>query len=363
MKKIVVKVGSLAVSNIDTGIDTQKIKILGIDLNSLRELGHQVVLVSSGAINSGKIYLDKKSDPKSIEFSQAAASIGQPILMKEYQNFFEKCQTRVSQVLVTHEDFKNRKRFLNIRNTLRLLLSQNILPVINENDSVSYEEITVGDNDQLAAMIAEAIEADLLILLSEADGLYDRDPKDPAAIHFKSVEFDENLAHVKFATKTSVGRGGMSTKIAAVKRLTPLGLDVILGSFNKKNPILRLLNHEGGTRFFGKKIEKKNSRKSWIASVIKPETYIFIDEGAYTALRKNASLLPIGIKKIAGSFKRGDVVAIKFNNQIIASGICEYDNKELELIRGKKSDEVKLIIKDAPSLVAIHKDNLFLFKE
>ncbi|MBY0516648.1 MAG: glutamate 5-kinase [Bacteriovoracaceae bacterium] len=360
-QRIVVKIGSLGVTNPLGGLEMAKIEALSRDLMKMKSLGHEIILVSSGAINTGRPHIQKPHEKQlSLAWQQACASVGMPLLMSAYQSHLT---SPCAQVLVTHDDFKSRPRFLNIRNTLLTLLSNNVLPIVNENDTVSTSEITVGDNDQLAAMIAEAIGADKLILLTEADGLFDRDPKDPEAKHFPVIDFRDDFAQIKTSTKTSVGRGGMQTKLQAVRRLTPVGLDVVIATFNRPHPISSAFNGSG-TLFKADPREKVKKRLSWIATVVRAQCAIVIDEGAAKVLKEGkSSLLPVGIKKITGTFKRGDVIAVKFQQKTVALGIVEYDSKEMSKIAGKKSQAIDEIFEVVPSYVAIHKDNLFLPKE
>ncbi|MGE3611797.1 MAG: glutamate 5-kinase [Bacteriovoracaceae bacterium] len=361
-KRIVVKVGSLAVTDEKGGVSKAKIKNLIEEIQKLKSKNFEVILVSSGAINSGRSLVKKPEEKKMmISYQQAAAAIGQPLLMRTYVEALENYGEHCAQILVTHEDFKESKRFLNIRNTINQLLENNILPIVNENDTVSFEEITVGDNDQLAVMITQASDAEKLILLTEADGLYNKNPKEKDAVRFDEIEFNDNFAGVKFAAKTSVGRGGMDTKIKAVRKLTPLGVDVILGTFLTEAPLTRLIERKGGTLFKGSPEKQTSRRKSWLSTVVKNEAWVVIDEGAMKALQdQKTSLLPVGIKKVHGLFKRGDVIQVKHKNKIVAVGISEFDYKEMELIKEKKSAEISLQIENALSKVAIHKDNLLL---
>lgn len=362
MKRIVIKFGSLAVTHASGGVDIDKIRRLSLEIKNLYSLGYHPILVSSGAINACAGLIPKPSEKKMmISFQQARAALGQPLLMKAYLEVLSHLGIHCAQILVTHEDFKNRTRFLNIRNTINQLLENNILPIVNENDTVSFDEITVGDNDQLAVMITEATDAEKLILLTEADGLFDKNPKEADAKRFDVVDFQDDFSGVKFAAKTNVGRGGMDTKLKAVRKLTPIGVDVMVGSFLIDNPIHRLLRGEGGTLFKGKPEKQKSRRKSWLSTLVRNESWVVVDEGCAAAILKgNTSLLPIGIKKVSGTFKRGDVIAIKFKNKILAVGICEFNFKEMDLIKGKKSGEISLLISDAHSKVAIHRDNLVL---
>lgn len=365
MKRIVIKVGSLTVTDETGGVSLIKVKNIVNELHELRKQGFSPILVSSGAINSGRSFIKKPEEKKMmISYQQAAAAIGQPLLMKAYIDNFSDLNIKCAQILVTHEDFKVRQRFLNIRNTINQLLENDILPIVNENDTVSYEEITVGDNDQLAVMITEVADAEKLILLTEADGLYNKNPKDVDAVRFDEVDFRDDFSSVKFAAKTSVGRGGMDTKLKAVRKLTPLGVDVIIGTFLTQNPLTRLLDKKGGSLFKGNPLHQTSRRKAWLSTMVKNEAWVVVDEGCALALAKdNTSLLPIGIKKVSGTFRRGDVIGVKHKNKIIAVGISEYDYKEMDVIKGKKSTEISQVIENAPSKVAIHRDNLLIKKD
>lgn len=357
-KRLVIKVGSLAVTMESGGVDQEKISTIVADLKTLKDQGYAPVLVSSGAINTGRMWIKKD---ETIASQQAAAALGQPILMRAYIEAFNKVGQRCAQILVTHEDFKDRKRFLNIRNTVNCLLDNNIVPIVNENDTVSFAEISVGDNDQLAAMMTEAVDAESLILLTEADGLFDKNPKDPTAKRLSEIDFSDDFSSVQIATKTSVGRGGMDTKLMAIRKLTPLGINVILGTFDIATPVSRLVHKKGGTLFYGNSEAKHSKRKAWISTLVKNGCYLVVDEGAAEALTKrNTSLLPIGIKKVVGKFKRGDIISIKHKNKTLAVGMAEYDAKYMTAIQGTKSTELSSKIKDVHSKVAIHKDNLLL---
>lgn len=360
--RVVIKVGSLAVTDESGGVSGAKIQAIVSELMALKRKGFSPILVSSGAINSGREFIQRPEEKSMmISYQQAAAAIGQPLLMKAYVDALAAQNARCAQILVTHEDFKVRQRFLNIRNTINRLLSNNVIPIVNENDTVSYDEITVGDNDQLAVMMAEATDAEKLILLTEADGLYNKNPKEKDAVRFDVIDYKDDFSGVKFAAKTSVGRGGMDTKIKAVRKLTPNGVDVIIGTFLVETPIQRLLSGEGGTLFRGNQERQKSRRKSWLSTLAKNDAWVVVDEGCYQAMmRATTSLLPVGIKKVHGVFRRGDVISVKHKNKPIAMGISEFDHREMELIKGKKSQEIGELIENPPSKVAIHKDNLLI---
>ena len=361
ISKIIIKVGSSGVSHEKIGPVNERIRVLLQDIKWLQEKNYQICLVTSGAINSAKQILnDSFGISELLTLQQARASVGQVLLMKAYSIVAQDLGLTVAQILLTHEDFKDRCRFVNVRNTLNYLMSKNIIPIINENDTVSTKEITVGDNDQLAAMTAECVDANQLILLTESMGLYDRDPKDPSAQLITHVTTQLNLSHIKFGKKTDSGRGGMSTKLAAIKHLTDLGISVVLSSHYGEHPICDAYERKTGTFFEAEKTNHLQMRKKWIVSSVKQDAQVFIDEGAAKALQKNASLLPVGIKKIAGSFKRGDVVSVKFQNKIVAYGISEFSSKELDKIKGHQSDQIIKILGPIYHEVAIHRDNLYL---
>lgn len=358
-KRYVIKIGSLGVSHSTGGLDPEKIQILVQDLLALRHEGHEVILVSSGAINTGRPIV-KRSEEKqsSLAWQQACAAVGMPLLMNQYQKALG--EQSCALVLVTHDDFKARARFLNVRNTILTLLQSGIIPIVNENDTVSTREISVGDNDQLAAMVAEAVDAHLLILLTEADGLFDRDPKEAGAKHLPLIDFREDFASIKLAASTSVGRGGMLTKLQAVRRLTPLGQDVLIATFNSPAPVMRALTGMGGTLFKGDPREKVKKRKSWIASIARHGCALIVDEGAAKALLSRGSLLPVGIKKVLGEFRRGDVITIKHRQKSIGVGIVEYDSRDVQKIIGKKTGELMALLTIVNSNVVIHRNNLFI---
>ncbi len=363
LKRIVIKLGSLSITTPKGDIDQKKIESLMLEVSRLRKKNIEVILVSSGAINSGKKYIKAptKKTSERIEYFQACSSVGQPLLMHAYHKALENQNLSSAQVLLTHDDLKNKTRYFNIKNNLQTLLANGIIPILNENDSVSFEEITVGDNDQLASMVSVLMEADLLLLLTETDGVYDKDPKDETACQISQIPFEDNFKHIKTLSKSEAGRGGMRTKLEAVRKCTPLGIHVIISSFKPLLPISHAVTHEGGTYFFPKKLDKasKNNSKRIMATA-KSGVSIKVDEGAYRSLLRNGSLLPIGIKKIKGPFKRGDSVAIQFKNKTFAYGLCDYDSKDILKIMGKKSFEIEEILGFLISDVVIHRDNMIL---
>jgi glutamate 5-kinase len=361
-KRIVIKLGSLAVTNETGSFRTDKITEYANDIARLKKIGFDVIVISSGAINSGKHFLKKSSDKlNSLSQMQASSAIGQPLLMHEFYKSFQKLELCTAQVLLTHDDIKDSTRYLNLKNTLDALLQNNIIPIVNENDSVSFEEISLGDNDQLAAMVSEVIDADALLLLTESDGLYSADPsQDKTAKQIPLITFKDDLKAIQLFKKTSVGKGGMQTKLEAVKKLTPLGIAVLIATYKIQNPIAGALLQSGGSFFEPKDLKFTPRRKSRIIARFRNHASVFIDKGAFDAIQSNASLLPVGVTKVRGPFRRGDVVAIKFDNSIVAYGICEYDSSDVVKIKGMKSASIVELIGPASSKVVIHKNNLIL---
>lgn len=362
-KSLVIKLSSLAVTTELGKINAKQLKAIVKDIATLiTEHQFKIVVVSSGAVNAGKNFLPPKAQ-KEISHLQAMASLGQPILMNALQNEFAKYSLQSAQILLTHEDLKSKKRSLNIRGTLLELLnnkSQLCIPIINENDAVSFDEITVGDNDQLSAMIAELLDIKTLLMLSTPNGLYDKDPSLKDANQISLIYYDDDFKNLELITKSIAGRGGMKTKLQAVRKLTPLGHSVIISSFKNDSPIISPLTEEIGSLFLGAPLTQNLRKKAWLFTRLKNDCSVIIDEGAYQALLKNASLLPIGIRSTKGRFSRGDCVEIIFKNKRIAIGISEYSATEIEKIKKLKSNELESILTFVPSKVVVHKNNMQL---
>lgn len=365
-KRVVIKLGSQAITYDHGGVDLEKLTKIVRDVATLHQHGLEVVLVSSGAIHSGRAHLPPQKNP-SIDYLQACSALGQPILMRIYSELFQQYQIQCAQVLLTHDDLKDRTRYLNIRQTLNKLLQHHIIPILNENDSVSFAEISVGDNDQLAALITEVLEADVLCLLTGPDGLYNQDPHNPdplspTVIHYDQVPFDKNFEEVKLLSKSQAGRGGMRTKLMAVRKLTPLGIGVIMSTYKDPSPILRALTESSGSYFFPAPQKLLSGRKSWLLALVKNYCFLEIDEGAFKAIERGASLLPSGIKSLHGSFKRGDCVGLQYQDLPFAVGLSEYDSDHVQKIMGRQGHEIHQILGYFITAVVIHRDNLALRK-
>lgn len=363
-KRIVVKVGTSTLTHATGKLNLERIEHLVRQLTDLRYQGKEVVLVSSGAIGAGmgKLNLDKR--PKTIPEKQAIAAIGQGILMQLYEKFFSEYGQIVAQLLLTKADMDDRRRFLNARNTLTTLLQLGVIPIVNENDTVAVEEIRFGDNDTLAALVGTLVDADLLILLSDIDGLYTADPrKYPEAKLLQVVEaVNDTIENAAGDVGSKFGSGGMATKISAAKVATNAGIPMIIANGAEDNIIRRLIHGEQlGTLFVAREL-KTHLRKNWIAFGSKVEGVIVVDDGAKEALiAKGKSLLPSGILSVSGGFSSGAVVSITDSQgREFARGITYYSQSELEQIKGVKCKEICGILGYKDYDEAIHRDNLSL---
>ncbi|MEQ8215896.1 MAG: glutamate 5-kinase, partial [Smithellaceae bacterium] len=323
-KKILIKIGSAVLTGAD-GLDLKIINSLVAEMSELVHQGYSVVLVSSGAIASGKHRLNITGKLKSIPEKQAAAAVGQGRLMRIYSKYFEKKGIHVAQILLTLSDLTNRQRFLNIRNTLSTLMDWKVIPIINENDTVAVDEIKFGDNDNLASMIANIVEADLFINLTNIDGLYDRNPAEFKKARFIGLvsEFTDEIEAIATAETSSVGTGGMKSKVLAAKKVTAMGIPCIIAPGKKKKILTDIISgKEIGTLFLPMS-DRLNSKKYWIAFTLRSRGKLIIDDGARKALlEKGKSLLPSGIIDVEGDFALGDPVScVDSEGTAIAKGL------------------------------------------
>jgi len=361
-RRIVVKVGSSILASVDRGLHYDVFSHLTKEISELKRQGYEIVLVSSGAIAAGMEKLRYKTRPQSITQKQATAAVGQSRLMHIYENYFSRYQQMVAQVLLTHDDLSHRRRFLNARNTLLTLLELGIIPIINENDTVVVEEIKVGDNDNLSALITNLIEADLLIILTDIEGIYDRDPRiHPDARCISLIEdIDADMEGVMGETKSPMSVGGMISKIQAARKASRFGIPTVVAC-GTKNDVLRqiLKGKEVGTLILPK-MRTLSSRKHWIAFNLKPKGDVIVDEGAKRAIvQKGKSLLPSGVLEVKGSFDRGDSVScIGPRGKEFARGLVNYSVEELEKIKGLRSSEIEGVLGYKYSDEIIHRDDL-----
>ena len=363
LKRVVVKVGSAVITKDNGQIDSRQMRRIVDDICELIDNGIEVVLVSSGAFSLGVAFLKSHMPKKGrIDLQHSASSIGQPKLINRYSILFEENAKICAQILLTHDDFRDRKRFLHTKQTINVLLQNDITPIMNENDSISFSEITVGDNDHLAAQTAQMVNADALLIITSTDGLYDKDPQFIDAKKIPHVAYDDDLTKVDFTGKTQTGRGGMQSKIQAVTKITNLGIKAIISSKDNTNMIIDPLTKSVGTYFATKSEYNPEERKAWLVSMRKPNCFIEVDEGAYKALLQGRSLLPSGIVKVHGDFYKGDCIGLSHGGEIFGSGVCEYDYNDIKQIMGNHSDEIETILGFRTSIEVVHTLNLVLEK-
>lgn len=360
-RRLVVKVGSSLLVNADTGqLNEAWLGALLDDVIALREGGREVILVSSGAIALGRRHLRLPSGPLRLEDSQAAAAVGQIRLAQAYQTLLERQGVPVAQVLLTLEDSEQRRRYLNARATLNTLLERGAVPVINENDTVATAEIRYGDNDRLAARVAQMIEADCVLLLSDIDGLYTADPRrDPEATFIDYVErITPDIEAMGGDTLSDVGRGGMAAKLAAARIAVTAGCYLGIAAGAHANPLQRVLDG-GACTWFQPVATPVTARKQWIAGVLRPAGSLLIDAGAYRALQAGKSLLPAGVREVRGTFDRGDTVSVLNEQGLeVARGITAYGDSDARQIAGRRSDEIREILGFSGRDELIHRDDL-----
>ncbi len=365
-KKILIKVGSAVLTG-DDGLDLKVIDSIVQDMSDLKNQGYAVVLVTSGAIVSGKHRMKIAEKLKSIPEKQAAAAIGQGRLMRVYSKSFEGNGHYVAQILLTLADLTDRQRYLNIRNTLSTLLEWGAIPIINENDTVAVDEIKFGDNDNLAAMIANIIEADLFINLTSTAGLYDGNPavnKKAKLIPLVS-EFSEEIEAAATGDTSAAGTGGMKSKIQAAKKVTAIGIPCIIAPGKKEKILTNIMaGKEIGTLFLPM-ADRLNSKKYWIAFTLRPRGKLVIDDGAKKALlEKGKSLLPSGVLEVEGDFDPGDPVTCAGKDGIIlAKGLVNFNSGELNKIKGLKTSQIKQVLGHKDYDEVIHRDNLAVTKQ
>jgi glutamate 5-kinase len=363
-KVIVVKVGSSLVTNDGNGLDKVAIAAWAVQISALVQQGRQIVLVSSGAVAEGMQRLGWKKRPTAVNELQAAAAVGQMGLVQMYESCFSQHQLHTAQVLLTHDDLADRKRYLNARSTLRTLLDLKVIPIINENDTVVTDEIRFGDNDTLASLVANLIEADTLVILTDQQGLYSADPRKDIEAKFIQHATAGDIALEKMAggAGSNVGTGGMLTKILAAKRASRSGANTVIASGREKDVLVRLAAGEViGTHLQTTEM-KTAARKQWMADHLQLRGKLTLDAGAVKVIKQDGkSLLSIGVTAVEGNFERGDVVACCAANGVeIARGLVNYSSNEALRIMRKSSTEIEKILGYVEESELIHRDNLVL---
>ncbi|MEO6186930.1 MAG: glutamate 5-kinase [Steroidobacteraceae bacterium] len=362
-RRVVVKVGSALLVDQNTGrLNRTWLDALAQDLRRMRKRGQQIILVSSGAIALGRRQLGLPAGALPLEQKQAAAAVGQIRLAHAYKELLEDDNTAVAQVLLTLQDTEQRRRYLNARATLNALIELGAIPVINENDTVATAEIRYGDNDRLAARVAQMASADCLVLLSDVDGLYSADPNlDPDAEFFPEVRgITPRIEAMAGGSASDVGSGGMATKIAAARIAVDAGCYMCIASGHPQNPLRKV---EAGARctWFVPAATPVAARKQWLAGVLKPAGVLRIDAGAVGALRRGRSLLPAGVIAVSGNFERGDAVDVaEGDGRVIARGLSAYSSVDVQRIMGRRSNEIEALVGFRGRDEVVHRDDLVL---
>ena len=362
-RRIVVKVGSNVLTR-GQGLNLPVIYALSGRISDLMDAGLEVILVSSGAMASGVKKIGLARRPDEIPKRQAVSAVGQAGLIMEYERAFHVYGRKVAQILLTSEDLDDRQRYLNVRNTLNTLIDWQIVPVINENDTVLVEEIKVGDNDNLAAMITLLMDADLLILLTDIDGLYTRDPRvhTDAQLIPELARLGSDIEKMASDIPGPLGRGGMSSKIKAAQKVTAAGVPMLIANGGQPGILKALMRGDETGTFFIPRKDRLASRKSWIAYTLKPKGAIRIDQGAADAIIGNGkSLLPSGIVGVEGDFQKGAPVTLKTGgDKALGTGLVNYSATDIRKIMGLKTSAVEHCLGEKPYDEVIHRDNLVL---
>ena len=360
----VVKIGSALLTNDGLGLDRNAIEKWVEQLAHLQQNGYEIVLVSSGSVAEGLVRLGWGERPKSLHALQAAASVGQMGLVQAYEQEFQKFDLNTAQILLTHDDLSDRTRYLNARSTIQTLLEVDAIPVINENDTVVTDEIRFGDNDTLAGLVANLIQADLLVIMTDQRGLFKQDPRANPNADFVSLASANDQALVSMAASAGgkLGRGGMQTKIKAARLATRSGTHTIICSGREEEVLLRLAKAEDiGTLLYSEDAPV-NARKQWLAGQLKVTGTLTLDQGATDVLSKRGrSLLPVGVTAVSGRFGRGDLVSIQgVSGREIARGLVNYSFEDAEKIIGQSSDKIPDILGYCDGDELVHRDNLVL---
>lgn len=358
-QRAVIKVGSALIAPDGQGCSAQYLlPIANFISHSLRQ-GKEIILVSSGAVAAGRQYF-QASQRATITEKQAMAAIGQTHMMQSWARFFDR---PCAQVLLTMDDLHDRQRYVNIQNTLRELLAQQIIPIVNENDTVAINELKVGDNDNLAAYVALVAGADTLIICSDIDGLYTADPRQDAnATLISSVkQVNNQLKSMAGGAGSTVGTGGMLTKLEAAERATNAGIQSLIVNGKIADNFAQLSNHICPGTYFNPQENFGSARSHWLRYTLRSKGQVSIDDGALRALtERGASLLPSGIEAVHGQFNAGDAVDIMYQQQVIAKGLVQYHHTELKQIKGHRSEEISQVLGYTLADEAIHRDNLIL---
>ncbi len=362
-RRCVVKIGSALLTNSGQALDATAIGGWASQMAELRRRHIEIVLVTSGAVAAGMQRLGRGARPHALHELQAMAAVGQMGLVQAYESAFQRYGLHTAQVLLTHDDLASRKRYLNARSTLRTLLDLGVVPVVNENDTVATEEIRFGDNDTLAASVTNLVEAELLIILTDQGGLYERDPRlDPAAKLVTEAEVGDKRLITMAGGSGVLGRGGMRTKLAAAEKAARSGASTVIASGREQNVLVRIFDGGSVGTYLRAPEGRMAARKQWLAGQAQARGTLTLDAGAVTALREaGKSLLPVGVKRVGGTFTRGEIVScLDPDGHEVARGLVNYSSEETKRILGQPSSKIESILGyvDEPEL--IHRDNIAL---
>lgn len=363
IQRAVVKVGSNVLTARD-GLNLEAIASIGSQICQLMDQGIQIILVSSGAMASGMKKMGFSKRPEAIPRRQAISAIGQAGLIREWEKTFDRFDRKVAQILLTSDDLTSRKRYLNARNTMNTLLEWQVVPIINENDTIMVEEIKLGDNDNLAAMIALLLDADIFINLTDIDGLYDKDPRvhPDARLIPRVATYSKSIERFAGDIPGALGTGGMLSKIKAARKVTASGIPMVIAKGYQPDILLRLAAGKSHGTFFVPKDHKLNRKKCWIGYTVNPRGTLSVDAGAAKALLKNGkSLLPSGIVDVQGQFPVGGVVSVVTEaHELIGNGLVNYNADEIRSIMGLKTSHIKARLGQKTYDEVIHRDNLVI---
>ncbi len=363
-QRVVVKIGSALLTEGGKGLNQTAIADWVKQIATLKQQGVEVILVSSGSVAEGMVRLGLKVRPKVLHELQAAASVGQMGLIRTFETHFQQHNLHTAQVLLTHDDLSDRNRYLNARSTLLTLLKHNVIPVVNENDAVATEEIRFGDNDTLGALVANLVEADLLIILTDQLGLFDSDPSIHANARLISEISAEDLRLATMAggSRSGLGRGGMATKVGAARLAARSGASTVIASGAAEQVISKVIAGEQVGTYLYATIEPIAARKQWLAAQLQVKGQLILDAGAVNVLKcSGKSLLAVGIKSVQGHFSRGELVAcLDEQGREIARGLVNYSASELACVKGKPSHQFEALLGYADDEEVIHRDNLVL---
>ncbi len=364
VRRCVIKLGSAILTNDGEGLAQESIRQWVEQIVHLRQQGIQVILVSSGAVAEGMKRLGMSKRPRAIHEQQAAAAVGQMGLVQAYESCFSKHQVHTAQILLTHDDLSNRRRYLNARSAILTLLEMGVVPIVNENDTVAIDEIQLGDNDTLGALVANLIEADLLVILTDQEGMYRSDPRTtPDAELLRVVEADDRSLDAMAGSGMGVlGRGGMATKVEAARRAARSGTATVVAPGRLPQVLTKVLDQESVGTLFLPGTRKLDARKRWLSGHLKMRGTLILDDGAVKVLRESGrSLLAVGIQSVEGKFQRGDLVLLKSTSgEEIARGLVNYGAEDVRIVQGQPSNQIGALLGYVDEEEIIHRDNMVL---